>query len=146
MAAEWLVIAKGVTSVAEKIFGGISKYEKLKSEDRKKVADLLDCIAKDVLSIAKQMNKKIISDRSCRAILEYSLQLPPLVERVYDPGVAKMLGVELASVYDSRRLATIILDKGARNPEAKTELQALTKSIEAAAGTIQASANILRAL
>jgi len=146
MAAEWVTIAKGVTSIAEKIFGGITKFEKLKSEDRKKVADLLECIADEVLSIAKQMNKKQIPDRSCAAILSYGRLLPTVVERVYTPQVAKLLGDELASVYDSRRLAKLILDRGARSAEEKAELKALTTSIEAAAGTIQATANVLRAL
>jgi hypothetical protein len=143
MAAEWLIVAKGVTNIAEKIFGGISKYEKLKIEERKKVAALLDRIAGDVLSIAKQMNNKKVPIRACNAILTYSRQLPPLVERVYDPEEAKILGVELAAVYDSRRLAE---DKDFRSTQTRAELQALTQSIEAAAGTIQASANILRAL
>ncbi len=141
-----MAVVKGVTSVAEKIFGGISKYEKLKRADRKKVADLLDCIADQVLDIAAQMNKKEIPNLACQSIFAYSLQLPPLVARVYDPNVAKMLGDELAGVYDSRRLAKCMLDSGIRNAASKAELKALTSSIEAAAGTIQATANILRAL
>jgi len=146
MAAEWLTVAQGVTKIAEKIFGGLSKYKKLKSGEREKIADLLEVIAKDVLSVAKQMNKKEIPTYTCQSILTYSMQLPPLVERVYDPEVAKLLGVELAGVYDSRRLAKMILDKGNFDMAAKKELKALTSTIEAAAGTIKASANILRAL
>ena len=91
MAAEWLTVAQGVTKIAEKIFGGLSKYKKLKSGEREKIADLLEVIAKDVLSVAKQMNKKEIPTYTCQSILTYSMQLPPLVERVYDPEVAKLL-------------------------------------------------------
>ena len=146
MAAEWLSIAKGVTSIAEKIFGGLSKYEKLKQEDRKKVADLLDHIANDVLLVASPMNKKEIPTTICSSIFAYSELLPPLIERVYTSEVAKQLGEELAAVYDSRILGRAILHKGSRSEAAKAELKALTTTIEAAAGTIRASANILRAL
>jgi hypothetical protein len=60
MAAEWLAVAKGVTGISEKIFGGLTKYRKLKAEERKRLADLLDEIANEVLAIAKQMNKREI--------------------------------------------------------------------------------------
>jgi hypothetical protein len=41
MPAEWLLIANGVTGIAEKIFSGLGRYEKLKAEDRARAADPL---------------------------------------------------------------------------------------------------------
>jgi hypothetical protein len=146
MAAEWLAVAKGVTTLGEKIFGGLNKYQKLKAADREKVADLLDMIAKDVLQIAKQMNKKDIPETPCARILTYSVQLPPLLERVYDKEIADQLRLELAEVYDSRRLARAILSSDRRGLDTKEQLDALTSTIEAAAGTIAATANCLRAI
>jgi hypothetical protein len=92
MAAEWLGIAKGVTSIAEKIFSGLSKYEKLQASERKRVAALLDHIAKDVLAIAKQMNKKDTPEDICAKVLAYGQQLPRLIERVYDKEIADQEG------------------------------------------------------
>jgi hypothetical protein len=146
MVAEWLTLAQGITSIGSKIFGDLSKYSHLKAEQRKKIADLLDDIAKDVLSVSKQMNKKEIPVRSCAAILEYSRQLPPLLERVYDKAIATQLGDELAAVYNSKQLAALIFQDPGRANDLEAELRALTSTIDAAAGTITASANILRAL
>jgi hypothetical protein len=147
MSAEWLGIAKGVTTIAEKIFGGISKYEKLKAADRKKVATVLDSIAKDVLAIAKQMNRKEIPENHCARILGYSEQLPRLIERAYEKHIAEQLGRELREVYHSRRIARGIFNsREGSDVTTKEQLHALTSTIEAAAGTISATANILRAM
>jgi hypothetical protein len=146
MAAEWLAVAKGVTGISEKIFGGLTKYSKLKAEERKRLADLLDEIADEVLAIAKQMNKREIPNRPCSRVLVYSQQLPPLVERLYDEKVAEQLGEELAAVYQSRRLARAILCSPNPNRQQMAEIKALTSTIDASAGVIQATANILRAL
>lgn len=146
MAAEWLSVAEGVTAISEKIFAGLSKYRELKAADRKRLADLLDNIAKDVMSIAQQMREKEIPTSVCASIYTYSRQLPRLVERVYDKEIAEQLGLELAAVYDARAFARAILNYSERTPEAQEIIRALTSSIEAAAGTIVASANILRAM
>lgn len=146
MAAEWLGVAKGITGIAEKIFGGLAKYGKLKAEERKKLADLLDDIADEVLAIAKQMNKKEIPNTPCMRVLAYSKQLPPLVERVYDAKIAEQLGDELAAVYESRRLARAILQTANPGKQQIAEIRALTSTIDASAGVIQATANIVRAL
>jgi hypothetical protein len=146
MAAEWLSVAKGITGIAEKIFGGLGKYGKLKAEERERLADLLDDIAKEVLSIAKQMNKKEIPSTPCERVLAYSIQLPPLVERVYDANIAEQLGSELAAVYQSRRLARSILQTSNPGRQQMAQIKALTSTIDASAGVIQATANILRAL
>lgn len=146
MAAEWLGVAKGVTGIAEKIFGGLAKYGKLKAEEREKLADLLDDIAEEVLSIAKQMNKREIPTTPCERVLAYSKQLPPLVERVYDADIAEQLGSELAAVYQSRKLARSILETANPGKQQMAQIRALTSTIDASAGVIQATANIVRAL
>ena len=146
MAAEWLAVAKGITSVSDKIFGQLRKFGKLKSEERKRLADLLDLIAKEVLQISKQMSKREIPTAICERINTYSVQLPFLVERVYDKEIAEQLRDELCTVYDSRTMARAILSNPKLPAIDKAKIKALKSTVEAAAGTIKATANILRAM
>jgi hypothetical protein len=60
--------------------------------------------------------------------------------------VAEQLGEELAAVYQSRRLARAILCSPNPSRQQMAEIKALTSTIDASAGVIQATATILRAL
>lgn len=137
-------MADKIMKIVTQMFLVARTRAKGKSEDRRKAAALLDKIEKEVLSVAKQMNRKIIPDNTCAAIFAYSEQVPPILSTVYSDEVATKIGVELADVFEARRLARAILDSNAGN--SKAELKALTSSIEAAAGIIKATANVLRAM
>ena len=145
MAVELLAIADGVTSIAGKIFSGVTAFKTVKREDRVRMADLLDRIATDVLSLADQLNKKEVPERICRAILRYSLELPAQIEGVRDKTVAAQIGKDLEEVYNYKRLVGAIAAEGP-GEEGMQRIKALTTKMEGAAGSIQASANILRAL
>jgi hypothetical protein len=142
----WLNIAKGITRVAEQIFRGALKYQKVKTKNRKKTADLLDRIAKDVLSIAKELRKGRLPHESCAAVRVYSQELQPLIRRVYSKKVADRIGWELIVVCNNRQLARAIFDSRRRAVSVAADIKALTSTMEAAAGTIKASANIIHAL
>jgi hypothetical protein len=58
----------------------------------------------------------------------------------------KQLGEELAAVCQSRRLAHAILCSPNPSRQQMAEIEALTSTIDASAGVIRATANILRAL
>jgi hypothetical protein len=146
MAAEWLAVARGITGISDKIFGNLRKFGKLKSEERKRLADLLDLIAKEVQQISKEMSKREIPTTICQRINEYSIQLPFLVERAYDKERAERLRDELCMVYDSRRIARAILSHPKLQATDKAQIKALKSTVDAAAGTIKATANILRAM
>jgi hypothetical protein len=146
MAAEWLAVAQGITGISDKIFGNLRKFGKLKSEERERLADLLDLIAKEVLQISKQMSKREIPTAICQRINTYSVQLPYLVERTYDKEIAERLRDELCMVYSSRSMARAILSHPKLLAADKAQIKALKSTVDAAAGTIKATANILRAL
>jgi hypothetical protein len=146
MAAEWLTAAKGITGIADKIFGSLAKFGKLKAEKRKRVAKLLDSVASEVLIISKQMDRKEISNKICEQIFTYSLRLPPLLERAYDKDVAEQLGSELKLVYEARQSARAILANPKLQRSGRNQIKALRTTVDAAAGRIIATANILRAM
>jgi hypothetical protein len=146
MVAHWLAVARAITGISEKIFGNIIKFGKLKSEERKRLADLLDLIAKEVLQISKQMGKKEIPTTICQKISEYAVLLPSLMERAYDKERAERLGDELRMVYDSRTMARAILSRPKLQAADKAQIKALKSAVDAAAGTIKATADILRAM
>jgi hypothetical protein len=146
MAAEWLAAAKGITGIADKIFGNLAKFGKLKAAKRKRVAKLLDSVAIEVLTISTQMDKREISNKVCEQISTYSRLLPPLLERTYDKDVAEQLGGELKMVYEARQSARAILANPKLQRSDRNQIKALRTTVDAAAGRIIATANILRAM
>src|SRR6266540_5375602 len=146
MVTEWLAAAKAMLGASDKISGALGKFAKLKSEERKRLADLLDSIAKEVSQISKQMSKRDIPRTLCEKINRYSVKLPYLVERAYDTETAEKLRDELRTVYSSRTMARELLSNPKLQASDKAQIKALKSTVDAAAGTIKATANILRAM
>ena len=91
------------------------------------------------MAVSAQLKKRQVPSAACEALNTYAKELPAIIGRVYKEDFGIELGKKVAEVYEAKRLATLQFD----NDE---QLNAFISSIDAAAGIIQASANILRSL
>jgi hypothetical protein len=139
MVAEWLAAIKPLSDIASIVTSNIDKYRALHRDDRTKLADRLDDIATQLKGIAAQMGKEPISYDRCEKIVEYSKQLPALIEKAHDRDVAKRIARKLKSAHNAKSLAM-------PGTQSREQLAKLVKIVEGAAGSASATADVLRTM
>jgi hypothetical protein len=106
---------------ATEIGSGVNSFKASQAVDRNKAAELLDLIAKDVRSVSTSIKTGVKPNAACAALVAHSAQVPPLLGRVYQEGVAEEIGQTLKLVYDEKPLMQAFGD------DAKTVIAAMKR-------------------
>ncbi len=138
---EILGLSEKLISIADKVFGSVSKYKSASKEDRRRLADLFERIAVCVAEIGKSMGHKLVPKAHCSEIYAYSIELPEIMEKYVSPKLARELAEDLQAVYDTEEIGLML-----QAESTELEWKALVSTAEAAAGKFRAAAHLLRAI